>query len=270
MIIDPRVELKSLDGTPLIVTVPDSTGYLLPGETLKLKYGTLRALTSGALEYEPDADVTTRAIDRLQPLQAIETIDSRTDDGVVRRRSSQYVGLELPLSLKIIKNLNSVVTILGTAGADIRVTNDLPVFRGDLSHNGMGQSFYQSTFASPLDFTIPIGREMTLDVNDYFTDPDGDPIQLRTLTKKVGGTSFTIAAARPSTGEWDVSGNWIQRFLPNDRLFVANTNGSSNPGIGAYTIVSTTLVGNVTRIKVAEAIPSNANSSWGTVVFQRV
>lgn len=266
MLIDPRVELKALDGTPLIVTVPDSTGYLLPGETLKLKYGTLRALASGALEYEPDADVTTRAIDRLQPLQAIETIDSPTDSGVVRRRSSQYVGLELPLSLKVIKNLNSVVTILGTASADIRVTNDLPVFRGDLSHNGMGQGFLQSTFASPLDFTIPIGREMTFDVNDYFTDPDGDPIQLRTLTKKEGGFTFQINGVFPSVREWEVNGNWTRRFLPNDRLFIADAT-ASNPGVGAYTIVSATLVGNVTRIRVAEAIPSNANTSGNLRYF---
>ncbi len=65
------------------------------------------------------------------------------------------------------------------------MTNDLPVFKGDLLHNGYRDSNNATAKLSAFELAenvrLPMGRQATVDVNDYFYDPDGDAIQVRSL-----------------------------------------------------------------------------------------
>ncbi len=67
-VIDPRIELTAVDGSPLIVTVESSPGvYLKVGESKQLTYGKLTVQANGSLLYQPDADLLTRTVNPLQP-----------------------------------------------------------------------------------------------------------------------------------------------------------------------------------------------------------
>jgi RHS repeat-associated protein len=187
---DIRVEYKLGNSTKLVVEYANGKLPRVVSGDGKLDLGTLSLNTDGSLKYKPKSDLAQG--NKLKP------------DGNHRYAASET------LSYKIV-DANDSSSNLATGQFSIKVTNDLPVYRGDFLHNPT------KNYLLDTPITVLRNTEYLVDLSDFFFDPDGDELDIKGFKNLAPKTHTDFAEDNePGTGTteiWAVAGSRPNEFL---------------------------------------------------------
>lgn len=236
---NPAAGFENSLGSDFRVTVETSGGgsFVAAGGSVNLGLGvlTVNADPSADLDGDGKADgvFTFDPNDNLQNAGLLSPEASAT--GV-----SRYSAIEEDIEWFVIDTTDD--SVLASGMVDIKVTNDLPVFRGELRSDDETGFFL-------VDTTITVHNDATYRVNveDYFYDPDGDRISVVELQHESTSLPSDPSFIQDIVGESPFGSNRFLRFEKKTDQIVDishNLRGGSNPddiefSLRSYDIVVT-------------------------------